>query len=166
MKSTASWVILWVKFSESNGCSTTSWPFIRTQLKHGTTTMNPTISAASATNKASSVAIRRRLMVTIPTKWNKAAVAQTVAIVPYGRYFWIWNTVPCPGRQSRKLVKGMPKKCLKPWALGWWQWSSPLSQLSPRCHFPEKHILKTWPGGKMLYITEKINKEPECWTGQ
>lgn len=155
MKSVASWVILWVRFSESNGCSTTSWSFIRTQLKRGTTMMNPTISAASATDKASSVTRSRRLMAMMPMKWNKAAVAQTVANVLYGKYFWIWNTVPCPGRQSRKLVKGMPKKCLKPWALGWWQWSSLLSQLSPRCHFPGKHIFKKGQTVKICTLQKK-----------
>lgn len=144
MKSTALSVILWVRFSASNGCSTMSWSLIRMQLKCGTAMMNPPKSSASVTNRAIALRMSRWLMATTPMQCNKVAVAHTMAADLYGRYFWTWNTVPCPDLQSRKLVKGMPKKWRKPWALGWWQWSLLFSQFSPRCHFPGEEETGKW----------------------
>lgn len=110
MKSTASWVIFCVRFSETNGCSTTLWSFMRTQLNVGIIRMNPPNKLTAKTATASRLRVRFLLMLMTPVKDNRTVEAKMMPSVLNGRYLWIWNTVPCPGWQSRRLVKGIPKK--------------------------------------------------------
>lgn len=110
MKSTASRVIFCVRFSDTNGCSTTLWSFMRTQLSVGIIRMNPTNKPTAKTARASTLRVSFLLMLMSPVKDSRTVEAKMMPSVLYGRYLWIWNTVPCPGWQSRRLVKGIPKK--------------------------------------------------------
>lgn len=83
---------------------------MRTQLNTGIIRMKPPNKPTAKTTTASRPRVTFLLMLMSPAKDSRTVEAKMMPSVLYGKYLWIWNTVPCPGWQSRRLVKGIPKK--------------------------------------------------------
>lgn len=81
MKSTASRVILCVRFSDTNGCSKMLWSFMRTQLNEGIIMMNPTMRLMAKTAAARRQKVLFLLILMIPLKYSMTVEANTVPSV-------------------------------------------------------------------------------------